>query len=48
MGEYDRACFPPADVESDVGTPEVQWEVEFRAADREAWFAYRNTGEWRG
>ena len=43
-----RRGFPLADVESDVGTPEAQWEADFRAYDREAWFAYRNTGEWRG
>ena len=44
--ELHRRGHPPPEVESDVGTPCQQWEAELRASDREAWFRYRQTGQW--
>ena len=32
--------------EQDVGTPREQWEMLLRYEDRQAWFEYRNTGQW--
>jgi len=41
-----RPGYPPPEDESDVGTPEWQWEYELRQFSPEAWREYRLTGEW--
>ena len=44
--EPRRRGYPPLEDEGDVGTPFAQWELELRGSSPDAWYHYRNTGEW--